>query len=126
MALDGRATREQINLIISVAEPAEVLYDPHGCLAIRHGGVHVVLPAPFADAEALEGEVTAGAEVRFDWPLLEDGGFMPSSAMPFFMTLDLSVILPAISTAPEKDISPSPLREMEVANTELGALDMNR
>lgn len=33
---------------------------------------------------------------------------MPKSATPFFMTLKLIVITPAISMAPQKEISPSP------------------
>lgn len=36
------------------------------------------------------------------------GDFMPSCAMPFFMTLNLMAITPAISMAPQKEISPSP------------------
>lgn len=33
---------------------------------------------------------------------------MPSCSMPFFMTLNLIVMTPAISMAPQKEISPSP------------------
>ena len=62
--------------------------------------------------------------------------------MPFFMTVNLSVMTPAISMAPQKDISPSPSAggqclslerqflkltgEMQITTTELGALDKHR
>jgi hypothetical protein len=63
--------------------------------------------------------------------------------MPFFMTVNLSVMTPAISMAPQKDISPSPsvksqrlslggrhflklTGEMQITTTELGTLDKHR
>lgn len=36
------------------------------------------------------------------------GDFRPRSAIPFLITLKLMVMTPAISMAPQKDISPSP------------------
>lgn len=36
------------------------------------------------------------------------GDFMPNCSIPFFMTLNLIVITPAISIAPQNEISPSP------------------
>lgn len=39
------------------------------------------------------------------------GDLSPISAMPFFMTVNLMVMTPAISMAPQKLISPSPSDE---------------
>lgn len=54
MALDGDTTQHQIDLVVGVAEALEVLHDAEAALAVRHGGVHVMLLAVLVDAEALK------------------------------------------------------------------------
>ena len=66
MALNRRATQQQINLIIAVPEPTQILDTPKRGLAVRHGGVQVVLLSVLVDAEAFEGEIATGTVMRFD------------------------------------------------------------
>jgi hypothetical protein len=73
MPLHRRTTQQQIDLIIIVSKPPQILDHAQGGLAIRDGGIHVVLAAVFVDAEALEGEVAAGPELGLHGARQEDG-----------------------------------------------------
>lgn len=75
MPLHGRTAQQQIDLIVTIAKSPQILDHPERRLPIRHAGIHVVLLAVFVDAEAFEGEVAAGAELRLDGALVEDWGF---------------------------------------------------
>lgn len=75
MPLHRRTTQQQINLIIIISKPSQILNHPQRGLAVRHRRIHVVLFAVLVDAEALEGEVAAGAELGLDGALVEDGRF---------------------------------------------------
>ncbi len=75
MALHRRTTQQQIDLVVVVAEASQILNHPQRRLPIRHRGVHVMLLAVLVDAEAFEGEVATGAELRLHGALLEDGRF---------------------------------------------------
>jgi hypothetical protein len=75
MSLHRRTTQQQIDLIIVITEPPQILNDPQRRLPIRHRRVHVVLLPVLVDAKAFEGEVAAGAELGLDGALVEDGGF---------------------------------------------------
>ena len=74
MALDGRAAQQEINLIITVPEAPQVFNASEGGLAVGDGGVHVMLLALLVDAESFEGQVPAGAIVRFHGPGEEEWG----------------------------------------------------
>jgi hypothetical protein len=75
MPLHRRTTKQQIDLIIIIAKASEIFNHSQRGLAIRDRGIHVVLLAVLVDAEALEGEVAAGAELGLDGTLVEDRGF---------------------------------------------------
>lgn len=73
MTLDRDTAQHQIDLVVTIAEAAEVLDDAQTRLAIRHRGVHVVLLALLVDAEALKVDHPAGAELRLHRPGDVDG-----------------------------------------------------
>lgn len=75
MALHRRTTEQQVNLVIIVAEASQVLDHPQGRLSVRHRGIHVMLLAVLVDAEAFEGEVATGPELRLHGARVEDGRF---------------------------------------------------
>lgn len=53
MALDGGAGEEEVDLVVGVAEAAEVFDAAEGGLAVGHRHVEVVLFAVLVDGEAL-------------------------------------------------------------------------
>ena len=75
MPLHRRTTQQQVNLVIIVAEPSQVLDHPQRRLSVRHRGIHVMLLPVLVDAEPFEGEVATGSELRLHGALVEDGGF---------------------------------------------------
>lgn len=75
MALHGRTAQKEVDLIVIVAVPTEVLDHAETSLSVRDGRVKVVLLAVLVDGESLESEVPAGAELGLDGTGEEDGGF---------------------------------------------------
>lgn len=63
VALDGRARQQQVDLVVAVAEAAQVLDAAQRSLSIRDGDVHVVLLAVLVDGEALKVQRPAGREL---------------------------------------------------------------
>lgn len=81
MSLNGRARQQQIDLIVAVPEAAQVLDDAQRGLAVRDGGVEVVLlPRVEVDAEALKVDHPARPELRLDGARDEDGALEPERA----------------------------------------------
>lgn len=68
MTFDGDTTQHQIDLVVTVPEPSEVLDDPQTGLTVGHGGVHVVLFAVFVDAEPFKVDHPTWAELRLHGP----------------------------------------------------------
>ncbi len=59
-------------------------------------------------SSTLNPSATIPARAKLGYPGMYKGLFMPSVAIPPGMTLKLMVMTPAISMAPQKEISPSP------------------
>lgn len=74
VALDWRTAQHEVDLVIVVAVPPQILDAPEGGLAVGDGGIHVVLFPVLVDAEALEGEIAAGAVMGLDGPREEERG----------------------------------------------------
>ena len=128
MALDGGAAEQQVDLVVVVAEAFQILDDSEGGLAVRDGGVHVVLFAVLVDRKALEGEHAARAELRFDRAGEEDRGFAADHA-----ELGLAVFHDVefegddsrdLDGAAEGDLAVA-LAEVEVADGEFRAFDVD-
>ena len=63
MPFDRDAAEHQVDLVVGVAVALEVFNHPQAGLAVRDGGVHVVLLALLVDAEAFEVDHAAGTEL---------------------------------------------------------------
>lgn len=72
---NGDTAQHQVDLVVTVAESAEVFDDAKAALAVGDGGVHVMLLAVLVDAEALEVDHPAGAELRLHGSWDVDGRF---------------------------------------------------
>lgn len=126
MPLNRRAAQQQIDLIIVVPEPLQVLDAPQRRLPVRHRRVQVMLLAVLVHAEALKRQVPARAELRLH------------RAGDEHRALHAQVAHPALHHAePERDHAghldgaaegnlPVALREVQVADAELGARDVDR
>jgi hypothetical protein len=129
MALHRRAAKQQIDLVVIIAEPFQILNDPQRGLAVRDRGVHVVLFPVLVDGETLEGEHPAGAELGFYGAGEEDGGFPadhPQLGLAAFHDGEFEGDDAGdFDGAAEGDLAVA-LAEVQVADGEFGALDVDR
>lgn len=75
MTLHGSRSKQQINLIIIIPEPPQILNNPQTSLAIRDGSIEEILLPGMIDRKALESEIPRRAERRLDGPGQEHGRF---------------------------------------------------
>ena len=75
MPLNRNTTQHQIDLIIIIAVPSQILNDSQTTLSVRNSGIHIVLFALFVDAEAFEVDHAAGGELRLHGAGDIQGGF---------------------------------------------------
>lgn len=75
MPFDGDAAQHQIDLVVAVPEASEILDDTQAALAVRDGGVHVVLFPVLVDAEPFEVDHPARTELRLHGTRDVDGRF---------------------------------------------------
>jgi len=53
MSFNWNAAQHEVNLVVGIAKSFKVFEDTQACLAVRHGGVHIVLLAVLVDGEPL-------------------------------------------------------------------------
>jgi len=126
MALDRRAAQQQIDLIIVVPEPLQILDAPQRRLPIRHRRIQIMLLPMLIHAEALERQVPPGPELRLHRPRHEHRALHPQVPHPVLHHRQLHRDHTRnLDRAAEGNL-PVPLREMQVAHAELRALDVDR
>lgn len=84
MTLHRRTTQQQINLIIIIPKPPQILNTPQRRLPVRNRRVQIMLFPVFVDAEAFKVEVPSGTELGFHRTRDEDGGFHAELAHAVF------------------------------------------
>jgi hypothetical protein len=75
MTLYRRTAEQEINLIIVIPKPLQILNYSQGSLAVRNRRIKIVLLAILVDGEPLKGEHAARTELRLDRTRQEDGRF---------------------------------------------------
>ena len=88
MPFNGNTAQHQIDLIIAVPKPLQILNHPQTTLSVGDGRVHVVLLAVFIDTEALEVNHATGPKLRLDRPGYIDRGFATDHAKLRLTVLD--------------------------------------
>lgn len=66
MSLYRCTGQQQIDLIIVVSVPPQVLNDSQASLSIGHSGIEVMLLSLFVDGESFEVDVSSRTELGFD------------------------------------------------------------
>lgn len=121
MPLDRRTAKQQINLVIVIAVTAQILNHSQTGFAVRNRRIQVVLLAGMVDAEALEGQVATGAELRLNGARMENGRFHAHVRHAAFNHVELDGDYAGhLDGAAEGDFAIA-LREVQVADGEFGA-----
>lgn len=125
MPLDRRTRKQEVDLVITVPEPPQVLNHPQRRLPVRHIDVEVVLLAVLVDAEAFKVNVPTGAELRLDGTRDVDGGFQAQVGHAVLHDLEVDGNDPRHLDSTTKGDFAVALREVQVTDRELGAGDVH-
>lgn len=125
MALHRRTRQQQIDLVVVISKALEVLDTPERRLAVSDSRVHVVLLAMLVNTEALKVDVSTRTELRLDRTGNVDRALEAEILHTVLHDGELERDLARhLDGAAERDLTVT-LREMQVADAELGALDVH-
>ena len=121
MPLNWRTAQHQIDLIITIPKPSQVLNTPERSLAICNRRIHVMLFAMLIHTEALKSQVSAGAIMRLHGPGQEERGFHVEVLNTVFHDGEFDGDDARHFDGAAEGNLPVALREVEVADAEFGA-----
>ena len=125
MPLDRRTTQKQVRLIVIVPKPPQVLNAPQRRLPIRYRRVQIMLLPILVNAEPFKRQIPAWSIVRLHRPGQEERGFHAQVRHAVLHDVELDRDDAGhLDGAAEADLAVA-LREVQVADAELGSLDMN-